>query len=1368
MDTSLYRKRDLSSKKMELLKSLLKKEGIESTHEDTALTQPALQVVSRAQPLLLSFAQQRLWFLEQLDPGSVAYTIPLVLRLRGSLDLLAIQTSLRALIQRHEVLRTTFGSHEGHPIQQIIPDPPLDCSLLDLAHLSSEERRVRELAWLAAELEIPFDLERGPLLRVRLLRCGAQEHVLLLLFHHIIFDGWSMEVLLRELTPLYLAALSGEHASLPPLPVQYADYAAWQRSWLQGEVLQEQLAYWQQQLQGVPAFLDLPTDFPRPPLQTFRGHSLAFTLPPALHAGLERLSRQEGATLFMTLLAAWQVLLSRYTGQDDVVVGSPIANRSQAEIEGLIGFFVNTLALRTDLSGNPNFHEVLRRVREVALGAYSHQELPFERVVEAVQPPRDASRSPLFQVMFALEVVSSASLALPGLQMEPVEVEDQVAKFDLSLFMQAGPDGLQGVLEYNCDLFTAETIQRLIKHWTVLVQDIVAHPMCPIGHLALLSAREQHMAKNWNTTEHDYKMSQCIHELFEAQVERTPDAVALCWEEEQLSYRHLNERANQLARQLQAWGVHAETPVGICLRRSPFLLISLLAVLKAGGAYLPLDPVYPAERLAFMVQDAQAPLVLTQRSLYERVPEMHTRTRCIEEEEAGWSALPTENLGNEGSAEQLAYIIYTSGSTGQPKGVMIAHRNTVAMLQWARECFSAQEMAGMLASTSVCFDVSVFELFAPLCSGGTVIMAEDILKLPSLANTAQVTMICAVPSVIAELVRSGELPATVQSVNFAGEALSQKLAQQTYESGLVEQVRNIYGPTEDTTYSTYALLERDATTAPPLGQPLPGGEVYLLDRALQPVPIGIVGEIFLAGVGLARGYWQRPDLTAERFIPHPFSEQAGARLYRTGDLGRRLANGTLEYLGRVDHQVKIRGIRIELGEITARLQSHPMIQECMVVAQKVRRDEKEVIAYLVGETLPLSEELRAFLQEQLPGYMVPAYFVHLDAFPLLTNGKIDRSALPAPNSQRTEDMRNYIGPRDSIEAQLVSIWEEVLQRSQIGITDNFFEVGGHSLLAVTLINQVKKVFQRALPLAALFSNATIQSFAELLREPEQQLDDVSSALVPIQPQGTKIPLFFIHPIGGEVLCYRDLASQLGIDHPFYGLRFPFREEAVQTPLRMENLAAHYIDALRAVQPQGPYILGGWSLGGTIAHAMAHQLRVQGEEISALVFIDSYAPALFGEESDEILLLLEMVADLAYSAGNALPDVVTQPDFRENLYHRLKQLSPEERLRSIWEQGQSMRIIPAAFTLPQMRQLFFVFRTNTTVVRNYTPVQTDQRIMLFKPDEGRDVMDNGDDGANGWNALNKRSLEIYLLPGTHYTLLKRPCVDLIAEQLRVVW
>lgn len=960
MDTPIQRTLDVSSKKMELLKLLLKKEGIATSQQSNALSQPPMEAVSRAQPLLLSFAQQRLWFLDQLDPGSVAYTIPLALRLLGPLDLPALHASLHALIQRHEALRTTFDSLAGQLVQQIAADPPLDVPLLDLSALPLEARHTQEHAWLVAAGQTPFDLARGPLLRMQVLRCAAQDHLVHLTFHHIIFDGWSAQLFLRELTTLYLAALTDTPAPLPPLPVQYADYALWQRSWLQGDRLQEQLAYWKQQLRDAPASLDLPTDYPRPSLQTFRGHSLTCTLPVALQAGLERLGQQEGTTLFMTLLAAWQVLLSRYSGQEDVLVGSPIANRGRAEIEGLIGLFVNTLVLRTNLSGNPSFRDVLGRVREVALGAYSHQDVPFEQVVEAVQPPRDASRSPLFQVMFAMETATTTSMTLPGLRVQPVSVEDEVAKFDLSLFVQPGPTGVTSVLEYNSDLFAEATMQRLLEHWSVLVQNIVAQPACPIGHLALLADGErQQLLQTWN-----------------------------------------------------------------------------------------------------------------------------------------------------------------------------------------------------------------------------------------------------------------------------------------------------------------------ATLSPSFGQPLPEGEVYLLDSALQPVPIGVVGEIFLGGVGLARGYWQRPDLTAERFIPHPFSDQPGTRLYRTGDMGRRLVNGTL----------------------------------------------------------------------------------------VLTNG----NTLPAPSNKPTEDMKKYISPRDSIELQLVSIWEGLLERTQISITDNFFEIGGHSLLAVMLINQVKSVFKQSIPLVALFRNATIQSFADLLREPEQKPGEVSSALVPIQPQGTKTPLFFIHPVGGEVLCYMELASLLSADHPFYGLRFPFKGEAEQTPLRMEDLAAYYIGVLRTVQPQGPYILGGWSLGGTIAYAMAHQLRIQGEEVPALVFIDSYAPATFTEESDDIHLLLEMVADLGYNMGNALPDIVNQAGFRENIYRRLEQLSPQERLRYIWEQGREIRIIPATLTVSQMQQMFFTFKANIMVVRNYVPVQASQRIILFKPDEGTDAIG---DRANGWNSLSARPLEIYTLPGNHYTLLKRPCVEILAEQLK---
>ncbi|MEP7338449.1 MAG: amino acid adenylation domain-containing protein, partial [Acidobacteriota bacterium] len=836
-------------------------------------------------------------------------------------------------------------------------------------------------------------------------------------------------------------------------------------------------------LAGAPAGLELLTDRSRPAMQTFSGGRQDIQIPTQLYGALKSLSRDERATLFMTLLAAFKTLLHRYTGAEDLLVGTVAANRNRGETEKLIGFFANTLVLRTDFSGDPNFREVLGRVRATVLEAYAHQDLPFEKLVEELRPERNLSLSPLFQVLFTFRT-APPPVAFPGLAATLLEVETGTTKFDLSLALAEGEEGLSGVLEYNCDLFDEATMSRMLRHFHQLLESVVADPELPVARHSLLLPEEQKLlAGEWKDNRADYPRHLCMHELFEAQAAATPTAVALACGDEQLTYGELDARANQLAHHLGRLGVGPEVVAGICMERSAEMVIGLLAILKAGGVYLPLDPAYPKERLAFMLADVEARALLTQEHLTGRLPAHQATTVFLSGDGSAYAGESTLRPPRSASPQNLAYLIYTSGSTGRPKGVAIEHCNAVTLLHWARGVFSDVELSGLLAATSICFDISVFEIFAPLSWGGKVILVENVLDLLTLRQPEQVTLVNTVPSAMAELLRAKELPESVRTVNLAGEPIAAALIATLYEQKNVERVYNLYGPSEDTTYTTYALARRGSLKPPPIGRPITNTQIYLLDKQMGLSPLGVAGEVYIGGEGLSRGYYGHSDSTAKSFLPNPFSDEPGARMYRTGDLARYLPDGELEFLGRADHQVKLRGFRIELGEIETVLEAHAAVREAIVLVREDAANDKRLVAYIVARSEPPpSSELQSFLRERLPDYMVPSAFVVLDALPLLPTGKINRGALPAPAGLRAESAEAYTPPRDELEQTIAAVWQEVLHTAQVGIHDNFFsELGGHSLLAVQAVARLREHLAPQLSFVAMFQFPTISSLAGHLR-----------------------------------------------------------------------------------------------------------------------------------------------------------------------------------------------------------------------------------------------------------------------------------------------
>ncbi len=1102
----------LSSEKRALLARKLKEQG------------------SQFNTFPLSFAQQRLWFLDQLTPGSPVYNIPAAVRLKGRLDVQALERCFDEIVRRHEILRTTFTIVDGNPAQIVGKHRPIKLALVDLSKMPPDEREAQVSQLAAEESQRPFDLTSGPLLRVTLFRLSAEDHVLLLVIHHIISDGWSTGVLIREVAALYQSFSRGRPSPLGELPIQYADFAKWQREHLQGERLEALLDYWRWRLNDCPSVLELPADRPRPAVASFRGAHQSVTLSGKLSDAIKALSQREKATPFMALLAALQTLLYRYTGQEDICIGTPIAGRNRVETEGLIGFFVNTLVIRADLGGDPSFREMLGRARESALGAFAHQELPFETLVEKLQPERSMSHTPFFQVAFAYQNAVTEALELPGLTLSRVGLKHLTTKFDLTVAATETPDGLNLLVEYNTDLFNDDTIARLLGHYQTLLEGVAADPDQRISDLPLLTEAERYrLLSEWNNTASEYPRDKCVHELFEAQVARRPDAIASVFEEH-LTYRELNRRANQLAAYLKRLGVGPETPVGFCLERSAEMIVGILGILKAGGTYVPLDPAYPRERLAFMLEDTRTPVILVQQRLIEHLPEHQA---CVVRIDADWELIAQESEANPATcvtAEHLAYVMYTSGSTGKPKGIGI-RRRAINRLVFNTNYIEITPDDRMALASNSAFDAATFELWGALLNGARLVgISRDVALSPrDLAEEIRaqgVSVMFLTTALFNQMAR--EVPAAFGSVRhllFGGEAVDLHLVKEVLKHNPPTRLLHVYGPTESTTFATWYLaqsLPEDAATAP-IGRPLANTQVYLLDRNLQPAPVGIAGELHIGGDGLARGYLNRPELTAEKFIPNPFSAEAGARLYRTGDLARYWPDGAIEFLGRLDHQVKIRGFRIELAEIEAVLTQHPAVREAAVLAREDAPGEKRLVAYVAlqhPETMKIcgtgyqpvpqifGGELRNFLRQKLPEYMTPSVFIELEALPLTPNGKVDRRALPSPDLNRPDLAESYVAPRTIIEEALGGILSKVLGVSQVGIHDSFFDLGGHSLLATQALSRVREAFQVELPLRSLFEAPTVAGLAERVEAAMRAAHGLQSP--PIEPvsRDGRLPLSF--------------------------------------------------------------------------------------------------------------------------------------------------------------------------------------------------------------------------------------------------------------------
>ena len=1316
----------LSPSRVELLDELLRKKGIAVQAAKT------IRRVAKREFYPLSFAQERLWFIEQLEPDTPRYNVASVTRLQFPVSVPTLQRAFNHIITRHEVLRATFSVEAGQPVQRIADNFDLPVRVMDLCGLTPETREAEVQLLIDDEARRPFDLAHGPLLRVQLLRLSEADHVLLLTMHHIISDGWSMAICFDELSKLYTAELKGEDAKLPGLSVQYTDYAAWQREWLQGEVLERELSYWREQLRGAPSVLELPADSPRPAVQSYRGESQRLVLEPELVDELRKLSRETGTTLFMTLLAGFELLLWRYSGQMEIVVGTPVANRTRAEIEGLIGFFVNTLVLRVKIEPEWNFCELLARVKEVCLGAYAHQEVPFERVVEELQPQRSLSHSPLFQVMFVLQNQTAGEEESSTGNEQLAEPKAAAAKFDLTLAFTETGKQLRGRIEYKADLFTSETIRRMLRHFKQLLAEAVKNPDQQIAALPLLNEVErEQILRQWNATRVDYQ-SVCVHELFEIQAAATPEAIAVVCQDQQLTYAELNTRANQVAHHLISRGVGPETIVGIQMERSIEMIVALLATLKAGGAYLPLDPSYPRERVSFMIEDAGVKVLLTQTELREPLP------------------AADHNPATRISADNLAYVIYTSGSTGTPKGVMITHQS-VANLHAALAAGPYADMGRsdplrVSLNAPLVFDSSVKQ-WVQLLSGHTLVLVPDAVRsepaeLVTYLEQQRVDVFDATPTQLAAISESGGWKGNYPgAVLVGGEAIRERqwLAW-TSESG--RDYYNVYGPTECTVDSTWCVISGDAGA---IGKPMPNTQIYLLDERLEPVSVGIRGELYIGGDGIGRGYLHQPALTAERFLPDPFGSKRGARLYRTGDFARWRANGVLEYVGRRDEQVKIRGYRIELGEIERVLGQHPSVKECAVLASA---GEDHLVAYVTGrETQPATSALRVYLRERLPQYMVPSSFVMLDQLPLTPTNKIDRLALASikPDETNPSESDQYVAARDVVELKLTQIWEEVLGLKLIGVRDNFFELGGHSLLAVRLMALIQSQLNVTLPLSVLFRGGSIEELAKLLREQKQP--EAPAPVVEIQPRGSGRPFFCVHPMGGNIFCYLELARHLGLDQPFYGI-----QPAGFNSTQIQATAKFYLEQLRAIQPDGPYLLGGWSFGGVVAFEMAQQLRDAGQDVSLLALIE--ASALLVRDRS----VYRVQADLDNTWN--LARLIWSLEGRKTPFSEadLQRVPEDERLHYILERAQTDRVIGVDFELAYLLDWAHGIKNSFKALADYEPQFYPGKVAVFEAEERA----NGD--KSGWDEL-AREVDVQVVPGNHFTIVLEPHVRTLAQRLK---
>lgn len=1300
----------------------------------------------------LSFEQRRFWFLDRLHPGTTVYNISVAARLSGTLDVTALERSLSEVVKRHEMLRAAIRDADGTPLQRFLAPEPASLPVVDLGHLAETERDAELQRLATEEIQRPFDLGQGPLMRVTLFRLTQQEHVALLIVHHIAADAWAMNMLVRDIAVLYEAFTRGQPSPLSPPPLRYLDHIH-QQAQFDDELMRSQLAYWQRQLAGAPAGLRLPAA-PKALASTHgsRGAHQRFELSVEVTDALRAFSQREGATLFMTLLAAFQTLLYRYSGDEDLCVGTAVSTRTQPGTEVVAGCFMNTVILRADLSGEPSFREFLYRVRETTLEALEHEDAPFERVVEALQPDRAPGDNPLFEAMLVLHNARLPELQLAGLDLEQIEVEGGTAVTDLLLLLDDG-DQLGGRLEYDAERFDPATVERMLVHFGNILEAVVVDPEQRLSALPLLTdAERHHVLVDYNKTTTNYGTAACLHRLVEAQVEHSPDATAVLSEDADLTYRELDHRANQLARHLRGLGVGPNVTVGVYLPRSWQTVVAALGILKAGGGYLPLEPTLPADRLRFMLDDAQPAVLVTQQPLLDRLPEHHTAVVALDTDWAQIGATGADTPAEAPTPDDLAYVIYTSGSTGEPKGVMVPHRAICNQVRWRQKAFALSDSDTVLQRTPLGFDPSVWELFGPLVAGARLVMApteaeRDICRLVQLLAERHITTLQVVPSVLEALLEQPDFDdcRDLRRVFCGGEPLPPDLAER-FLARLPAELHNLYGPTEAAIDATHWTCRRsDGRSVVPIGRPIANARVFLLDDRFEPVPVGVPGELHIGGAGLARGYHNQPALTAERFIQDPFTP--GERLYRTGDIGCWLPDATIAFVGRADRQVTIRGFRVELGEIEAALTRHPAVGHAAVVPFEQAAGGPQLAAFVTADQPATARDLQEYAAERLPEYMVPACVTLLDALPRTVSGKVDHTRL-AEQASTPERASAPVTARDAVERELVRIWEGFFPGAQVGVTDDFFVLGGHSLLAMRVIAQIQRAFDQELPVSSLLENRTIERLACLLRE--QALP--RSPLVTIQPHGPERPFFWVHPVSGTVYCYAELAAELGEHRPLYGLEAAGLSGEDEPHTRIEDMAHYYVEELERVQGTGPYLLGGWSMGGLIAFEMARQLEERGEPVALLTVVDVGPGTLDDDaaDADAATALHSFVEHLGLSLDEL---TVSNGEFGE--------LSADAQLACILEHARRWHLVPPDMELPGLQRHLQVVTANIQALRSYTPASYPGPVVLV---EAREPLGRTARHTPRWDEVAHGGVTRHTVPGDHHTMLHPPHVAVLARQL----